>query len=160
MPFGLKVWIRTRGEAEGRRRSAWINAVSVIIPSTPVVTDCNIVIDQDEDIPTVSWTPNAHADGVRIYYKTHLATEDPGTITLFQDVDASAGTYEFSSIVVDKGYAFSIEIEPWDTYPIAGNSGPIVILTEPNQEGYVYPRPSPPTNVVLDVVVDVMNVID
>ncbi len=160
LPFGLKVWIRARGEAEGRRRSAWINAVSIIIPSTPVVTDGNITLELNTNISTVTWTPNAHADGVRIYYKVHLATEDPGTLTLFQDVDASLGTYEFSAVPVDKGYAFSIEIEPWDTFPIAGNAGPRVILTESNQEGFVYPRPSPPSNVVLDVVIDIVDVVD
>ena len=143
LPSGVKVWIRARGEAPGRRRSAWTTPTDITVPSIPVVSDCAITIDT-AGTATVTWAKNAACQGVRIYRKTHLAAEDPGTISSYEDVDADDLTKDLS-VTVEIGYAVSVEIEPWTQYPIAGTSGTRVYLTKIRLDPSLNPRPSTPS---------------
>ncbi len=119
-PAGATVWVRARGEARGRRRSAWTNAINIVLPQTPRVRDVRISIDPAGG-PTVSWSPNAFALGVRIYFEVHAPGADPGLAT-FIEADASLGTLTLP-VTVGGGEMLTAQIEPWTGWTGAAVSG-------------------------------------
>ena len=122
---GKTVWVRARGEARGRRPSAYTTPTSVSVATATIVEDVGIVLDGSA-IPTVSWTPNPYCQGVRVYYKVHDAAELPGTISTSVEVSAADGSVQLTSLRVPAGKAISIEVQPWTGWTgsaVSGSSG-------------------------------------
>src|SRR5690606_31576110 len=69
LPAGATVWVRARGEAAGRRPSAYTTPVSIAIPATPRVSGVRILIA--DGVATVVWQPNQVAAGVRLHWDVH-----------------------------------------------------------------------------------------
>lgn len=124
LPAGTTVWVRLRSEQEGRRPSAWTAADSIMVPQTARVREVGITAD-GYGAPTVTWTRNGYALGVRIRYGTHLP-EEPASLTGVLDADAGALRAALGT-PIHPGQVLSVEVTPWngwDGESVAGTAGP------------------------------------
>jgi len=160
-PDSVKVWIRARGEAIGRRRSAWTTAVSVDIPTVARVKGVRVKIDPESQKATVRWAEaNDTIQGVRITNDVHELDEDP-TLGNAEDFDSTLKSAELSPDVPG-GMMITVEVTPYPNFPISGTAGPAVQAEAMN--GLIgeddYPPPDAPTSVVLTATVQTMRVIE
>lgn len=126
LPAGATVWIRARGEKEGRRPSAWTNPTSILIPATPRVH--RVVITLQGEAVVVLGDANTHAGGVRIDYAVHRLDETP-TLTTYQDFDADSGEWTLDGVTLRAGEAITVSVEPWSGWTgvaVSGAAGPAV----------------------------------
>ncbi len=127
LPAGSTVWVRTRGEAPGRRPSAWTNPVSISLPQTPRVREVKVEIDPATRNPVVSWLPNEFAAGVRVRYQEHDAATEPAP-TLYRDASAAAGSLVIP-VQVTPGRWITVDVEPrtgWSGTAATGTIGEAV----------------------------------
>jgi hypothetical protein len=108
---GGRVWVRARGEAEGRRSSAWTEPVSIQLESRPRLFDLRVTFAED-GTPTVHCTDNGTVGGVRIIYAVHERDpeEDP---TLTESEDFVVATEYVLDTVVLPGDQLTLEITPY-----------------------------------------------
>lgn len=123
LPAGDLIWIRGRSEAVGRRPSAWTTPQSVETPHTPRIRRAAVRLAAD-GAPVVTWTANAFALGVRVYYDVHGRAEaDP---VLYVDAVASAGELRLEGVEVRAGEVVTVDVEPWtewDGSAVGGTAG-------------------------------------
>lgn len=158
-PSEATVWVRGRGEAPGRRPSAWLAPVSVDIPAGPRVSAVRITFDAD-GTPTAHWAPNPSCGGVRIHHRPHDPGEtvDPVTDGSSVDADAAALAHALAGVVVGHTRALTIEAEPWtgwdaSTGVVTGTAGGAVRRTRAN--GVLLPNaPGTDARIVLSEVRD------
>lgn len=134
-PAGGVVWIRGRGEAVGRRASAWTIPFSVGIPATPRVRGVRATLDR-LGVPTVTYETNAFTGGVRIYYDLH-GPRTAAVFTAYQDF-AATGTATLVGVTARAGETLDVFIEAWGGFA----AGAVVA---PQGEG-VYARAVMPTD--------------
>jgi hypothetical protein len=114
-------WVRARGEAPGRLRSALTTPVSVAIPAGPRVRQVRALI-ADDGSASAQATPNAYASGFRIFYGTHPAGTATPTLSGHLDVAATPDPVALP-VTVDPGEALAIEVEPWTGWTGSAVSG-------------------------------------
>jgi hypothetical protein len=119
LPAGVTVWVRSRGEAVGRRPSAWTNAVSVTLTGEPRVLSAGLSVDA-AGAAVVTWTANAAAAGMRVYYAKFTGTAP--TLTTFVDVVGTAGTTTLP-VTLAPGESVAVELEPWTGWSGSAVSG-------------------------------------
>ncbi|HEX7240640.1 MAG TPA: hypothetical protein VF263_10255, partial [Longimicrobiaceae bacterium] len=130
LPAGSTVWVRTRGEAPGRRPSAYSNPVAITLEKTPRVREVKVEIDPATRTPVVSWLPNAFAAGVRVRYQEHDSATTPAP-TLYVDANAAAGSVALP-IQVTPGRWVTVDVEPrmgWSGTAATGTTGEAVRAT-------------------------------
>lgn len=87
-PPGSRVWIRWRGEAQGRRPSLWGGPLSVVISGTAEVGDASLVLIAG--VPRVRWAALTSTGGVRIKYQRHAnGTAQPTVLGSSLDYDVN-----------------------------------------------------------------------
>lgn len=129
VPQGATVWVRHRGEAPGRRPSAYGTAVSVTVTGTPRVLDVRLELDAD-GIPVISWVPNAACNGARIQWGVALQNTSPILYPETVNHDADDQRVVLSTTdPVTLGYVVSARIRPfsgWSGSNVTGTKGPTV----------------------------------
>jgi hypothetical protein len=117
------VWIRARGEKEGRRPSAWTTPVSVVLAGTPIILDGRISISS-VGVPTITWVANASTGGVKVLYQVHL----PNVLvspTTFVSADVDDGQVVLP-IALRPGEWISVDIQGytgWTGSAVSGTAG-------------------------------------
>lgn len=129
LPSGLSVWYRARGQAVGRRASAWTAPVNIINAEWAEILDLTLVADPDAGTVTATWSVSADTDGIRFYLYRHDPDDDPdiaGGPDETLDVDATAGTAVFTEAQVGALGALTVDAEPWTGFSagsVAGTAG-------------------------------------
>lgn len=132
IPPGDTAWVRSRGEAVGRRPSAYTTAVSVTAPSTPRVYEVELEVDDTTGVGTVRWSPNSACDGVRVYYEVHDLDTVP-TYSDSTDADSADGELVVPDVRAIGGLRLSVRVEPYPTWTgsaVSGTPGPLVEVSE------------------------------
>lgn len=130
LPAGATVWVRARGERVGRRASAWTNAASITLSALPAVVRAYLTLEGNQVV--VLGEVNSATAGVRIYYARHRPSAEPGTLTDYQDFDATDGVWELEGVEIRSGEAITVEVEPWtgwDGAEVSGTAGTRAIRT-------------------------------
>lgn len=135
------VWIRARGEGEGRRPSAYIAATSIGTNPVARIVDAELVVD-DDGIVTVRWVGNNTCAALRLFYEIHtIGTEPTFPAANRIDVDDADDTYQFTTLTpLTLGWQFSLSIEPTNTWnptteTADGLAGPRYTLEIPGELG-------------------------
>jgi hypothetical protein len=117
LPSGAIVWIRARGEAPGRRPSAWTEPVVFIVGSAVRF----LAFDVDTT-GRITWTANQFTGGVRLDWALHADGSIPSPSLGLVDLDASVGFYETGSVPAP-GQRISALGEPWTGFESGAVTG-------------------------------------
>ncbi len=91
LPPGQIVWVRARGEARGRRPSAWTAALSLTAGFRPIIRELHLRMLPSGRVE-VSWVANEYAQGLQLRWAlTASQDEDPAAFTDSLDVDILPG---------------------------------------------------------------------
>lgn len=121
VPTGATVWSRAVAEAPGYLPSAPGDAVDEATPETPGLLALRLDISET-GVATLSWTPNAFCDAVRIRGKIHQEGEGTARpLPSLEDLDAADGSYTLDDLV-PAGFFATIDVECWEdgTYVVQG----------------------------------------
>lgn len=121
LPSGSQVWVIARSEGDGRRPSSWTAPVAVTVAAVPHILRASVSVDGDTGETVVFWTPNAIAEGVRIFYAAHVPGQEP-VLSGYVDRVASAESV-LLPLLVPPGTAITAEVEPWDDWTGVAVSG-------------------------------------
>lgn len=113
LPSGGTIWIRARGEKEGRRPSGWTATMQVIAPTVPRVTYVKLDLDES-GVPSVDWNVNLDTGGVRVRYAVHGTTGVPPLVTYIDH--ASSDRPLVLPVIVGYGESVSVEVEGWQLF--------------------------------------------
>lgn len=118
---GQSVWIRSVGEAAGRRRSAFTASVNVVITNVPLILSYQVTYDADGH-PRVTWLASSTTLGVRVAYVVHDATVDPPALSSTLDADASLGTVQLP-VIPAYDQAITVKLTPYPAFAAGVASG-------------------------------------
>lgn len=111
---GQSVWIRSSGEGQGRRRSAFTASVNVVITNVPLILSFQVTYDADGH-PRVTWLASSTTLGIRVAYVVHDATVDPPALSLTLDADASLGTVQLP-VIPAYDQAVTVKLTPYPAF--------------------------------------------
>ncbi len=118
---GAEVWIRARGEAMGRRPSAWSATETLTIVATPGLLSYFATID-DVGEPTIHWVKNPYAGGVRVERSIGAIGHSPSYST-FQDEDADEVELVLSGDVVSVGEEIYVRTTAYPGFSLGSVTG-------------------------------------
>lgn len=111
---GATVWVRARGEAPGRRPSAWTEPQDITLAPVPRIRDVRVEFDPD-GVPTVRGVPNEFAGGVRINYAVHEDPDDVPDLDTTEEFDSDPPDW-LLDLEVEVGMALTVEVVPYEGY--------------------------------------------
>lgn len=118
---GASVWIRSSGEAPGRRRSAFTASVNIVVTNAPTIISAQVTFDSDGHA-RVTWDASSTTLGVRIAYVLHDAAVDYPALASTLDVDASLGTVQLP-VIPAYSQAISLKLTPYPGFAAGAVSG-------------------------------------
>lgn len=131
-PFsaGQTVWVRVRGEAQGRIRSTWTAAQSLVL-ANPIDVH-SVSLDFSGTTPIVYWTASSSTMGVRIRYRVHAEnTSWDGLFDGYVDADASLGVKQLTGVVVAAGRQITVVVDAYPGWTGAAVSGTVGVRSQP-----------------------------
>ncbi len=133
-PAGTKVWIRARGEAFNTRPSAWTDAETITLASTPALTFISLTLTENESAgctPTLTWAPNAYAEGLRIETSVGAEGHTPSYST-WDDVDSDTPlTVALTDQDLDFEEEIVVRVTAYPTFSggaVSGTPGSVYVL--------------------------------
>lgn len=126
VPSGTTVWVRARTERPGYRPSPWSAAVPQDVGfSQAALYSLQADVGASDGEPTVTWSANFVALGVRIEWSVQAHFEEP-VYTDQADFDATDGSADLTGVVVLADEQLNVRVTPWTGFSggaVSGHSG-------------------------------------